>query len=77
MTTYGNRQYVFVKGIIFVHEDYLGRKWFLTEKYNMSDVALEAEIFFKDEAHTMLDLLNERYGRSYFVPAIIHTAWRL
>lgn len=71
------KSYVFLKGIIFVHEDNTGRKWFLTEKYNMSDVALEAEIFFKDEAHTMLDLLNERYGRDYFVPAIIHTAWRL
>ena len=77
MKNNSNRTYVFLKGIIFVHEDNTERKWFLTEKYNMSDVALEAEIFFKDEAHTMLDLLNERYGRGYFVPAIIHTAWRL
>jgi len=72
-----NRTYVFLKGIIFVHEDNTGRKWFLTENYNMSDVALEAELFFNDDAHVMIELLNERYGVGYFVPSIIHTAWRL
>ena len=43
----------------------------------MSDVALEAELFFNDDAHVIIELLNERYGIGYFVPSIIHTAWRL
>jgi hypothetical protein len=77
MTGFEGKKYVFFNGIIFVHVDNFGRNWFLTEKYDMSDVALEAETFFKDEAHTMLDLLDERYGRGYFTPAIIHTAWKL
>lgn len=77
MKNSSNRTYVFLKGIIFVHEDNTGRKWFLTENYNISDVALEAELFFNDDAHVMIELLNERYGGGYFMPSIIHTAWRL